>query len=439
MLRRLAALALLAPTLAAAQRADTAQFRLEVEKRTAQVLPKVVGWRRDIHQHPELSYQEVRTAALVAAHLRALGLEVREKVGGTGVVAVLKGGKPGPVVALRADMDALPVTEQVDVPFKSTVRTTYNGQDVGVMHACGHDMHTAMLMGAAEVLAGMKAKLPGTVLFLFQPAEEAAPDGGAKGMIADGAVSNPKPDAVFMLHTTVRPVGALYYTPGPSLAGADNWRIVVRGKQTGGSNPWGGKDPLVVGAQIVLALQTIVSRQVDLTTAPAVLSLGAFNGGVRENIIPDSAVMIGTLRTFNEEMRRDIHARMKQTAEGIAASAGLKADVTVTVGYPITVSDPALVARMTPALERAAGPGNAQQIPWIMAGEDFSRFATAVNAPAMFVSFGTTPRDKDWKQAGPNHSTIFNPSEESLPIGVRAYALLATDFLAAGVTRAPAP
>ena len=428
MLRLLVVLALV-PQLLLAQRADSALVRADVEKRTAVVLPKVVNWRRDIHEHPELSYQEVRTAKLVADHLRALGMEVRDHVGGNGVVGVLRGGKPGGVVALRADMDALPVTEQVDVPFKSTVRTTYNGQGVGVMHACGHDMHTAMLMGAAEVLAGMKAQLPGTVLFLFQPAEEAAPDGGAKGMIEAGAVSNPKPDAVFMLHTTVRPVGSLYYTPGPSLAGADNWRIVVRGKQTGGSNPWGGKDPLVVGAQIVLALQTIVSRQVDLTTAPAVLSLGAFNGGVRENIIPDSAVMIGTLRTFNEEMRTDIHARMKQTAEGIASSAGLTAEVTITIGYPITVSDPALVARMTPALQRAAGPMNATQIPWIMAGEDFGRFATAANAPAMFVSFGTTPLDQDWKKAGPNHSTIFNPSEQSLPIGVRAYALLALDFL----------
>ena len=423
-------LAALVPHLLLAQRPDTALFRAEVEKRSALVLPKVVGWRRDIHQHPELSYQEVRTAKLVADHLRALGLEVRDHVGGNGVVGVLKGGKPGGVVALRADMDALPVTEQVDLAYKSIVRTSYNGQDVGVMHACGHDMHTAMLMGAAEVLAGMKAQLPGTVLFLFQPAEEASPDGGAKAMIEAGAVASPVPDAAFMLHTTTRPVGSLYITPGPSLAGADNFRIVVHGKQTGGSNPWGGKDPLVIGAQILLGLQTIVSRQVDLTAAPAVISVGAFNGGVRENIIPDSAVLIGTIRTFDEGMRRDIHARIKQTAEGIASSAGLTTTVSVTVGYPVTVSDPALVARMTPALQGAAGAGNVQQIPWIMAGEDFGRFATAAKAPGMFVSFGTTPRDQDWKKAGPNHSTTFNPSEESLPIGVRAYALLALDFLA---------
>lgn len=427
---RLLLLIALVPQLLRAQRADTALFRAEVVKRSAVVLPKVVGWRRDIHQHPELSYQEVRTAKLVADHLRALGIEVREHVGGNGVVGVLKGGKPGGVVALRADMDALPVTEQVDLPFKSVVRTTYNGQDVGVMHACGHDMHTAMLMGAAEVLTGMRAQIPGTVLFLFQPAEEAPPHGGAEGMIEAGAVSNPVPDAAFMLHTTTRPVGALYITPGPSLAAGDNFRIVVHGKQSGGSNPWGGKDPLVIGAQIMLGLQTIVSRQVDLTTAPAVISVGAFNGGVRENIIPDSAVLIGTIRTFDEAMRRDIHARMKQTADGIASSAGLTATVTVSIGYPVTVSDPALVARMTPALQGAAGASNVLQIPQIMAGEDFGRFATAAKAPGMFVSFGTTPKDQDWKKAGPNHSTTFNPSEDSLPIGVRAYSLLALDFLA---------
>ena len=430
-------LALLLPSALLAQRADTATLRQEIERRSASVTPKVVAWRRDIHEHPELSYHETRTAKLVADHLRALGIEVRDHVGGNGVVGVLRGGRPGGVVALRADMDALPVTEQVDVPFRSTVRATYNGQDVGVMHACGHDMHTAMLMGAAEVLVGMKAQLQGTVLFLFQPAEEAPPDGGAKGMIEAGAVSNPVPDAVFMLHTTVRPVGSLYVTGGPSLAAGDNFRIVIHGKQTGGSNPSGGKDPLVVGAQVMLGIQTIVSRQVDLAAAPAVISVGAFNGGVRENIIPDSAVIIGTIRTFDETMRRDIHARLKQTAEGIAASAGLTADVTVVVGYPVTVTDRALLERMRPALQGAAGAGNVHDIPWIMAGEDFSRFATAAKAPAMFVSFGVTPRDRDWTTAGPNHSTTFNPSEDAIPIGVRAYALLAADYLAGG--RAPRP
>jgi amidohydrolase len=327
-------------------------------------------------------------------------------------------------------MDALPVTEQVDVPFRSTVRATYNGQDVGVMHACGHDMHTAMLMGAAEVLSGMRSAISGTVVFLFQPAEEAPPDGGAQAMVRDGAVANPAPDAVFALHTTTRPVGALYVTPGPALAGADNFRIVVHGTQTGGSNPAAGRDPLVVGAQILLGLQTIVARQVDISAAPAVISAGAFNGGVRENIIPDSAVIIGTIRTFDQAMRLDIHDRMRRTAQGIAASAGLTADVTVEIGYPITLNDTALYARMRPTLVRAAGADNVTEIPRIMAGEDFTRFATAARAPALFVSFGVTPRGEDWRRASPNHSTRFNPSEDAIPLGVRTYAQLAVDFLA---------
>ncbi len=425
-------LALTLPAALAAQRPDTAQLRQEVERRALAVAGKVVAWRRDIHEHPELSYQEARTAKVVADHLRSLGIEVRDRVGGNGVVGVLKGGRPGGVVALRADMDALPVTEQVDLPFKSVVRSTYNGQSVGVMHACGHDMHTAMLMGAAEVLVGMKAQLQGTVLFLFQPAEEQPPHGGAEPMVAAGAVSNPAPDAVFALHTTVRPAGALYVTPGPALAAGDNFRIVIRGRQTGGSNPWGGKDPLVVGAQVLLGIQTIVSRQVELTTAPAVISAGAFNGGVRENIIPDSAVIIGTIRTFDEGMRRDIHARLKQTAEGIASSAGLTAEVNVIVGYPVTVNDRALWERMRPSLQRAAGAANVEEVPWIMAGEDFTRFATAVKAPSLMVQFGVTPRGEDWTKAGPNHSTTFNPTEEALPLGVRTYALLAAEFLAGG-------
>jgi amidohydrolase len=426
-----AAICLLSPAPVWAQRADDVEpVRDLIASRTTAVTARAIAWRRDIHQHPELSYQESRTAALVAAHLRALGIETRTGVGGHGVVGVLRGSRPGGVVALRADMDALPVTEQVDVPFRSTVRATYNGQDVGVMHACGHDMHTAMLMGAAEVLSGMRSAIRGTVVFLFQPAEEAPPEGGAQAMVRDGAVANPAPDAVFALHTTTRPVGALYVTPGPALAGADNFRIVVHGTQTGGSNPAAGRDPLVVGAQILLGLQTIVARQVDISAAPAVISAGAFNGGVRENIIPDSAVIIGTIRTFDQAMRLDIHDRMRRTAQGIAASAGLTADVTVEIGYPITINDTALYARMRPTLVRAAGADNVIEIPRIMAGEDFTRFASAAMAPALFISFGVTPRDEDWRRASPNHSTRFNPSEDAIPIGVRTYAQLAVDFLA---------
>jgi len=411
-----------------AARPDTAALRAEIDRRASQVAPKVVAWRRDIHQHPELSGQEVRTARLVADHLRAVGMEVRTDVGGHGVIGVLRGGRPGPVAALRADMDALPVTEEVDLPFKSTVRTTYNGQEVGVMHACGHDTHVAILMGAAEVLAGVRDRLPGTVKFIFQPAEEGGPEGGAGPMIRDGALENPKVDAIFGLHVGPGPHGSLRYRAGPLLAAGDNFRIVVRGKQTHAAAPWKGVDPLVVGAQILLGLQTLVSRQVDLTTAPAILTVGAFNGGVRQNIIPDSAVMIGTIRTFDEGMRKELHARLTRTAESIARSAGATAEVRIDVGVPVTINDPALTARMLPTLRRAAGPGNASEGPLVTASEDFSRFAQKV--PALFVFLGVTPKSQDWRTAAPNHSPRFFADEGALPVGVRAMAGLAVDYLA---------
>jgi amidohydrolase len=416
------------PTALAAQGATS--LHADADRLGARVLPKVVSWRRDIHQHPELSFQETRTAKLVADHLRALGMEVRTGVGGNGVIGVLKGGRPGPVVALRADMDGLPVTEQGDLPFKSTVRTTYNGQDVGVMHACGHDNHVAILMGAAEVLAGMRDRLPGTVKFLFQPAEEDARIGGAGPMIRDGALENPKVDAVFGLHVMPGPLGSITYRPGSLMASADNLRIVVHGKQTHGGIPWGGIDPIVVGAQIVLGLQTIVSRQVDLTTAPAIVTVGAFNGGVRENIIPDSAVMIGTIRALDEPMHQQILARVKRTAESIAQSAGATADVTVTLGYPITINDPALTARMLPTLRRVAGAENVKEIPPAMVSEDFSRYQEKV--PGVFVFLGVTPPGKDWRTVARNHSPLFEADEGALPVGVRTMVGLAVDYLSAG-------
>ena len=312
------------PLLAQQPRIDALQA--EIDRRTTLIVAKLADWRHDIHQHPELSFQETRTAALVANHLKSLGLEVRTGVGGNGVVGVLRGGRPGPVVGLRAEMDALPVVEQVNVPFKSTVRTVYNGVETGVMHACGHDMHTAMLMGTAEVLAGMKAQLPGTVVFLFQPAEEAPPKGGAGPMIADGALDNPKVDVVFGLHVGPGALGTVHANPGATTSAADGLRIVVHGRQTHGAFPSAGVDPIVVGAQIVLGLQTIVSRQVNMSTAPAVVTIGAFQGGLRENIIPDSVWMIGTIRTLDEGMRNDIHMRVARTAEEIAKSAGATAD-----------------------------------------------------------------------------------------------------------------
>jgi amidohydrolase len=318
----------------------------EIDRRAALVNARVVEWRRDIHEHPELGLSEVRTAKLVADHLRSLGIEVQTGVGVTGVVGVLKGGRPGPVVALRADMDALPVTEQTDLPFKSVVRATYNGQEVGVMHACGHDTHTAMLMGVAEVLAGMRAQLPGTVKFIFQPAEEGTPDGttgGAELMLKAGAFANPKPDVVFGFHTLAGvPTGVIAYRAGGQMASADQIRITVRGKQTHAAKPWGGVDPIVTASQIVVSLQNIVSRQLNIVHAPAVVSIGMINGGVRNNIIPDSVMLVGTVRALDPAMRTEIHERVRNTAEHIAAANGATAQLTVIKGYDVTVNDPAL-------------------------------------------------------------------------------------------------
>ena len=428
MIRLLALLFL--PTALAAQ-TSTPAIRADVDRRIDAILPRVVSWRRDIHQHPELSYQERRTAALVAQHLRSLGLEVQTGVGGGhGVVGVLRGGRPGPTVALRADMDALPVTEQVDLPFKSTVRATYNGQEVGVMHACGHDNHVAILMGAAEVLTGMKDRVPGTVKFIFQHAEESPPLGGAAPMIEAGVLENPKVDAIFALHVFPGRVGTLTYRPGPTSASGDNYKIIVHGKQTHGAIPWAGVDPIVVGSQIVLGLQTIVSRQVDLSSANAILTVGAFNAGNRTNIVPDSAVLIGTVRTFDEGVRSDIHARIRRTAEGIAQSASARVTVQMELGYPVTVNDPVLTARMVATLQRVAGEANVSVQPRSTTSEDFSRYAQKV--PGLMVSLGVTRLDKDPRTAAANHSPLFEADEAALPVGVRLMTSLALDFLAGG-------
>ncbi|PYP13583.1 MAG: amidohydrolase, partial [Gemmatimonadetes bacterium] len=394
---------------------------------------KVIAWRRDIHEHPELSNRETRTAELVANHLRSLGLEVRTGVAHTGVVGVLKGGKPGPVVALRADMDALPVTEEVDVPFASKVRTTYNGQDVGVMHACGHDTHTAMLMGVAEILAGMRKDLPGTVKFIFQPAEEGAPTGergGAELMIEEGALDDPKPSAIFGLHVLPFPAGDIRYRPGGIMASADAFRIVVHGRQTHGAQPWNGVDPIVVASQIVLGLQTITSRQVDLTAGPDVITVGAINGGVRFNIIPDSVVMQGTIRTFDTTVRNDIHQRIRRTAESIAQSAGATAQVVIDTFTAVTYNDPALTQQVLPTLREVAGANHVTLTPPITPAEDFSRYQQRV--PGVFFFLGITPPGTDPSKAAPNHSPRFFVDEAALPTGVRALAHLAVDYLSRG-------
>ncbi len=416
---------------------DSLRMGAQVDASAAALESKVIAWRRDFHQHPELSNREIRTAGVVAGHLRALGLAVQTGVAHTGVVGLLDSGQPGPVIALRADMDALPVAEQVDLPFASTERTTFNGQEVGVMHACGHDCHVAVLMGVAELLAGMKTQLQGRIKFIFQPAEEGPPpgeEGGAALMIKQGVLENPKPDVIFGLHVFAGvEAGTIAYRPGPAMASSDRIRITVNGRQTHGALPWRGVDPIVISSQIVLGLQTIVSRQVDVTLEPAVVTIGAIKGGVRDNIIPDSVEMLGTVRTFNEEMRADIHVRIRNTVELIAKSAGASAQVHFDNAYPVTVNDIALTERMVPTLERVAGKEHVFVGQKITGYEDFSYYQQKV--PGFFYFVGITPRridqsGVDVKHSAPNHSPRFFVDESALLLGVRSLAHLTLDYMA---------
>ncbi len=412
--------------------ADTTLDR-QIDQAAAKTEASVISCRRDIHEHPELGNREFRTSKLVADRLHELGIETRTGVAHTGVVGVLRGGKPGRVVALRADMDALPVTEQVDVPFKSKVRTTYNGQEVGVMHACGHDAHVAILLGVAEVLSGIRKEIPGTVVFLFQPAEEGAPEGeegGAELMVKEGALDTPKVDAVFGLHVTSRyPVQTIAFTPGAELAAVDTLKIKVHGKQTHGAYPWLGVDPIVVAAQIILGLQTIPSRQVDSSLAPSIVTIGIIRGGVRNNIIPDEVDMTGTIRSLDAKMRDEIHMRIKRTAENIAKSAGATADVTIERGYPITWNDPALTEKMAPTLRRVAGAQNVATAHASLGAEDFAFYQQKV--PGLFFWLGTRPANETAEEAASNHSPLFFVDESGLALGVRAMSHVAIDYLMA--------
>ncbi|MGH7719585.1 MAG: amidohydrolase [Gemmatimonadaceae bacterium] len=417
--------------------AQDGALRGEIDRRLAQVEAKVLAWRRDIHQHPELSNREVRTAKLVADHLRSLGIEVRTGVAHTGVVGTLRGGQPGPVVALRADMDALPVTEEVNLPFASRVRTTYNGQEVGVMHACGHDTHVAMLMGVAEALAGMRERLPGTVKFIFQPAEEGPPTGergGAELMIEQGVLENPKPAAIFGLHVfSTLPLGELHVRPAGIMASSDFLRVVVRGRQTHGAMPWEGVDPIVVASQIILGLQTITSRQTNVTLAPAIVTVGSIQGGVRFNIVPDSVVLLGTIRAFDADMQKDIHERVRRTAQRIAESAGATAAVEIEARAPVTYNDPALTARMEPTLKRVVGDSAVHLATPTTTAEDFSRYQKVI--PGLFVFLGVTPRTADSKTVAANHSPRFFVDERAMGTGMRVMAHMAVDFLGESSTR----
>ena len=404
-------------------RLDAAIGRLE---------PRVIEWRRDFHQNPELSNREFRTSKIVAEHLKKLGLEVQTGVAKTGVVGVLRGGKPGPTIALRADMDGLPVVEQNDLPFRSRVTSTYRNETVGVMHACGHDVHTSVLMGIAEAFVGLKTELPGTVVFFFQPAEEGAPageEGGASLMIKEGVLEKYRPEAVFGLHVFANmPSGMVGYRGGPLMAGSDSYRIVVKGRQTHGARPWSGVDPIVVSAQVVNALQTVVSRQVDITANPAIVTVGAIKGGIRHNIIPDDVEMVGTIRTFDPQQRESIVKNIERMVVNIAEASGASATFELDPGSnPVVRNDTALTERVLPSLRRVAGAANVRPVPLVTGAEDFAFFGQKV--PSFFYFVGVTPRDQNMLTAASNHSPLFYVDEAAIPMASRTFANLALDYL----------
>ncbi|WP_312166205.1 amidohydrolase [Phenylobacterium sp.] len=412
---------------ASAQEAPAAKpYDAAVFAKAAALQPKVVAWRRDFHEHPELSNSEVRTAKIVADHLRKLGFEVRTGVGKTGVVGILKGAKPGKVVALRADMDALPVAEQTGLPFASKATGQYLGQTVPVMHACGHDSHVAILMGTAEILAGMKDQIEGTVVFIFQPAEEGPPpgeEGGAQLMVKEGVLTSPKVDAIFGLHAFPGPVGMLVWRPGPMMAASDRFEIHLKGKQAHGSMPWQGIDMSSLTADIVTAFNQITSRQINVSKTPTVLTIATLQGGMRYNIIPETMAMTGTLRTFDPGMRTDVMARADKAVASITERYGASGKIDWGQPNPVTDNNRALSAQMKPTLARAAQGQVADDIDYIMGAEDFSYFQKEI--PGFFYHLGVgDPK-------GGNHSPFFDVDEKAMETGVRAQALLALDYLAA--------
>jgi len=407
----------------------------ELDKATAALEPRVIEWRRDFHSHPELGNREFRTSGIVAAHLKELGLEVRAGIAHTGVVALLHGALPGPTIMLRADMDALPVTEHTDVPFRSSVMSEYRGRQVGVMHACGHDAHTAILMGAAEILAGMRERLPGTVMFVFQPAEEGVPEGeegGAPLMMQEGLFEIAKPDAIFGLHViSTMHTGTVGVRPGPFLAGSDFFRIVVTGKQSHGARPWAGIDPIVTAAQIINSLQTIISRQTDITALPAVVSIGAINGGVRHNIIPDSVELLGTMRTFGPAARQDIIDRVQRIVTNVAEANGATATLEMMPApNPVLDNDPALTQKVVASLQAAFGVAAVKAVGLQTVAEDFSYYSR--QAPSVYYWVGITPPGQDLRTAPDNHSDRFYVDESGIAVALRATLHVAVDYLQSG-------
>ncbi len=393
----------------------------------AKVEPEITAIRHQIHQNPELSNREEKTAALVADYLRKLGLEVKTGVAKTGVVAILRGGRPGPVIAVRADMDALPVTEATLLPFKSTVKTMFLGQEVGVMHACGHDLHTSIQLGVAAILASMRKDIPGTIKFIFQPAEEGAPPGergGAEVMVEQGALENPKAVAVFGLHMMAKlPVGVIGYTEGPMMSAADTFEVKITGKQAHGAHPEAAVDPVVTAAQFVMALQTIRSRALA-GDDPAVITVGQINGGQRHNIIPASVTLRGTIRTFTPETRKTVEGRFRAILKGVTEAAGAKGEVVQYDGIPATVNNPELTRESLPALERAAGKSNVRAMPIEMGSEDFSYFSNVV--PGFFYRLGQV---KPGTVSGDHHTPTFLADDSSIPLGLKAMSLLLVDYL----------
>lgn len=402
----------------------------QIEQKTKAVNDSVIAWRRHLHQYPELSNRETQTAAYIVKNLQGLGYNVQTGIAKTGVVATLKGGKPGPVMALRADMDALPVTERANVPYASRVTTDYNGQKVGVMHACGHDSHVAVLLGTAKVLSQMKKDIAGTVVLIFQPAEEGAPEGeegGARLMVQQGVMDQPKVDVIFGMHiNSATEVGTIKYKSGAFMAAADAFTIKVHGKQTHGADPWMGIDPIVVSSQIIQGLQTIVSRQSQLTKAPVIITVGAIHSGVRFNIIPEKAEMIGTIRTLDAAMRKIVLEKVQSTASLIAEAAGAKAEVTIDNKTLVTYNTPSLVQKMLPSLERAAGKGNLLNMEWTTGAEDFSFFGE--KAPAFFFYLGGMPKGQDPAKAAPHHTPDFLIDDSQLSVGVKAFCNLVFDY-----------
>lgn len=406
------------------------QFQKTIADKATALLPSVIEWRRHLHQNPELSNREFKTAEYIAAHLKSLGLEVQTGIAKTGVVGILKGGKPGPVIALRADIDALPVKERVNIPFASKAVSEYLGKEVPVMHACGHDTHMAILMGTATVLSSMKKDIAGTVKFIFQPAEEGPPgdeEGGAPLMIKEGVMDNPKVDVIFGLHINSQtPVGVIKYKPGSVMAASDWFTIKVNGKQSHGSQPWGGVDPIVVATQIITGLQTIVSRQSELTKAPVVITVGKINAGVRSNIIPEELVMEGTIRTLDEKMHKEVHQRIKHTAESIAAASNATVNVSIDNKTLVTYNTPELVKMMIPSLQVAAGKDKVSEMDWTTGAEDFSFFGE--KAPAFFFFLGGMPASLEPSKAAPHHTPDFFIDDSMLDVGVKAFCNIVFDY-----------